>query len=114
MDASTHYAATPRVRCTRPSEDAAGPGDELAVELVPFVAEVERLLQHGREAAPMDRARPVAHERGEVLGRRVTLVLREAVHGIIAIELDQQRVARGLREDARRRDDGHPPVALHD
>ena len=74
----------------------------------------EPQLRHRREAAPMRGTRSVPRQRREMLRRAVALVLREAVAGVPAVELDQQRVARGLGEDRRRRDRRDVAVALDD
>src|SRR5512143_724383 len=77
-------------------------------------SDLERRLPHGLEAAPVLRARAVARERGQVLLRAVALVLRESVERIPDVQFDEQRVARGLREDRRRRDRGYVAVAADD
>ncbi len=51
------------------------------------------------ERTPMLRARLVTLQRGEVHGRRVTLVRAELEAGIAGVELHHQRIPRGFRED---------------
>src|SRR5206468_7096487 len=66
-------------------------------------SEVESWLPDRTKAQPVLGTRAVPRERGQMVRRAVSLVVRETIGGIAAIELDQLEIADRLGEDRRGR-----------
>ena len=77
-------------------------------------SEVEARLPDRTKAQPVLRTRAVPRERGQMVRRAVSLVVRETIGGIAAIELDQLEIADSLGEDRRGRYRCDATVAAND